>query len=134
MFSLFFFLPENDAEKCFALLPFLPARVGMATTPQNDSIICTERISGAGTGGKGRYLLNRDVKNVSIVREEKEGRGVAFAHVYFLIGKHYLCRDMISNTIHMHYGYHVTKPCLYCVHVVPISLSKSHKQIMCSRS
>lgn len=41
MFSLLFFLPENDAEKCFALLPFLPARTGMATTPQNDSITCT---------------------------------------------------------------------------------------------
>ena len=134
MFSLLFFLPENDAEKCFALLPFLPARAGMATTPQNDSTTCTERISGAGNRELERVLLNRDVKNVSIVREEKGGRGVAFAHVYFLIGKHYLCRDMISNTIHIHYGYHVTKPCLYCVHVVPISLSKSHKQIMCSRS
>lgn len=88
MFSLFFFLPENDAEKCFALLPFLTPSKPMATTPQNDSITCIERISGAGTGGNGRHLLNRDVKNVSIVREEKGGRGVAFAHVYFLIGKH----------------------------------------------
>lgn len=134
MFSLFFFLPENDAEKCFALLPFLTPRDAMATTPQNDSTTCIQRISGAGEAGNEGHLLNRDVKNVSIVREEKGGGGVAFAHVYFLIGKNYLCRDMISNTIRIHYGYHVTKPCLYCVHVVPISPRKSHKQIMCSRS
>lgn len=82
MFSLLFFLPENDAEKCFALLPFLPARAGMATTSQNDSITCIERITGAGECGKVWHLLNRDVKNVSIVREEKGGGGELHLHTY----------------------------------------------------